>query len=52
MTVDPRPQAERVAVRAVRAMWLGLAGCALLGAGGGAWLMVRYTTARPTSALH
>lgn len=44
MPVDHRPQAERVAARAVRAMWLGLAGCVLLGAGVAASIAIHYTT--------
>ena len=44
MSVDHRPQAQRVAVRAVRAMWLGIVGCALLGAGVAAKTAIYLTT--------
>ena len=44
MSVDHRPQAERAAVRAVRAMWLGIVGCALLGAAVAAEVALHYTT--------
>lgn len=44
MTVDHRPQLERGADRALRVIVLGLAGCALLGAGLAAAVAVHYTT--------
>jgi len=47
MAVDHRPQLERGANRVAAAILLGIAGCALLGGGLAAGLVVHLTTPTP-----
>ena len=47
--VDHRPQLERSAGRALRVIALGIAGCALLGGGLAAALVVHLTTPKESS---
>ena len=49
MTVDHRPLLARKADRIRRVLYLGLAGCALLGAGLGAATAVHLTTPKEKS---